>query len=99
MGNKGVKRHPDWYPGLTEKSSFDDVQLYLSATPSENCPKPCMLNVVVATTATTTTATTGTSTATTATIHLPTTAVSTSTATLTTTTIVTTGCHTAVPGE
>lgn len=93
--NKGVNRHPEWYPGLTESSSFDDVQLYLSATPSEHCPTPCFLNIVVETTTTFASTTTTTTIATT---H-PITAISTNTATLTTTTTVIIACHTAVPGD
>jgi len=44
---KEVPEHPNWYPGLTTKSSFKDVQAYLSEESTADgmrvCPMPCNL--------------------------------------------------------
>lgn len=38
----GISEHPDWYPGLAEDSSLDDVQAFLSEHRRDStCPKPC----------------------------------------------------------
>lgn len=39
----GVVEHPEWYPGVTKDSSFEDFQQHLhgSARLSSVCPKPC----------------------------------------------------------
>ncbi|CAE7763288.1 asl1 [Symbiodinium sp. CCMP2456] len=38
----GIQKNPEWYPGLTTSSSFEEVQqfLYLSES-NTNCAKPC----------------------------------------------------------
>lgn len=52
---EGIHQHPEWYPGLSVDSSFQDFQLFLSGLPrcskngnlppcyggSESCPVPC----------------------------------------------------------
>lgn len=40
---EGVVSHPDWYPGLTTSSSFEDFQYHLHITNSAGgvCPAPC----------------------------------------------------------
>jgi len=49
---KEIPEHPDWYPELTAKSSFKDVQAYLSeettADGTRVCPKPCNMFAVPA---------------------------------------------------
>jgi len=37
--NGGLRKHPFWYKGLTEASSFEDVQAYLHT--KNSCPNPC----------------------------------------------------------
>lgn len=42
--SKQIPEHPDWYVGLTVKSTFTEVQEYLSKQTSEQgpvCPPPC----------------------------------------------------------
>lgn len=44
--HKGLRAHPEWYPGLRAASAtFEDVQRYLHTEPSEfakfQCPMPC----------------------------------------------------------
>jgi len=40
----GIKKHPKWYKGLTEKSLFEDFQLHLSSDKNSTCPKPCKIS-------------------------------------------------------
>ncbi|CAK0807038.1 unnamed protein product [Prorocentrum cordatum] len=42
----GFKKHPEWYPGYSSKSSFEDVQLLLYRNGKVHCPKPCLANVL-----------------------------------------------------
>eukprot|EP00966_Prymnesium_polylepis_P268285 6197797-Prymnesium_polylepis.1 len=41
----GLAKHPEWYPGLTQRATFEDVQRHLHRTPAEfakyGCPEPC----------------------------------------------------------
>jgi len=37
----GLSKHPEWYPGYTSESSFDEVQGMLHGLGKANCPKPC----------------------------------------------------------
>jgi len=37
----GVLQHPDWYPGLTSDSSFEDFQDHLHGLGMGSCPLPC----------------------------------------------------------
>lgn len=37
----GIYQHPNWYPGLTSKSSFGDFQALLHLLPSNECARPC----------------------------------------------------------
>merc|ERR1712190_56262 len=42
----GIDAHPDWYPGLTKKSGFTEVQLFMHSerdpdTGKRVCPRPC----------------------------------------------------------
>merc|ERR1712192_104360 len=39
----GIKWHPDWYPGLSESSDFNEFQAFLHRTKqgSGTCPAPC----------------------------------------------------------
>jgi hypothetical protein len=38
----GIRKHPEWYPNLTEHSSAEEFQLHLHADPKTKCPKrPC----------------------------------------------------------
>jgi len=40
---EGIAEHPEWYPGLTPKSSFEEFQDYLWRWDDESeCTKPCM---------------------------------------------------------
>eukprot|EP00928_Gymnodinium_smaydae_P029736 TRINITY_DN2230_c0_g2_i2.p1 TRINITY_DN2230_c0_g2~~TRINITY_DN2230_c0_g2_i2.p1 ORF type:complete len:726 (-),score=100.48 TRINITY_DN2230_c0_g2_i2:291-2468(-) len=40
---EGIRKHPDWYPGLSSASSFDDFQAHLARThPPSRCPVPCV---------------------------------------------------------
>lgn len=42
---KFIKEHPEWYVGLTRRSSFKDIQAYLNKQKDKNgkprCPMPC----------------------------------------------------------
>jgi poly(3-hydroxybutyrate) depolymerase len=38
---KGMRLHPEWYPGVTNDSSFEDVQGFLHRSIRANCPQPC----------------------------------------------------------
>lgn len=40
---EGIARKPDWYPGLSENSTFEDVQAYLYTDAGGTCPLPCTL--------------------------------------------------------
>mmetsp|Transcript_54914 Transcript_54914/g.139196 ORF Transcript_54914/g.139196 Transcript_54914/m.139196 type:complete len:490 (-) Transcript_54914:292-1761(-) len=41
---KGIRRNPDWYPGLTPKSKFEDFQKHLAAFDSNStCKMPCVI--------------------------------------------------------
>mmetsp|Transcript_40754 Transcript_40754/g.86798 ORF Transcript_40754/g.86798 Transcript_40754/m.86798 type:complete len:423 (+) Transcript_40754:91-1359(+) len=37
----GIKKHPDWYPGLKQDSSFHEVQAVLFNRGYNDCPMPC----------------------------------------------------------
>merc|ERR1719362_81598 len=37
---KGIIEHPEWYKGLTPKSSFEDFQLHIYTGPKSKCKKP-----------------------------------------------------------
>jgi len=37
----GVHGHPDWYPGLSAQSSFEDFQLHFHHSKYGKCPRPC----------------------------------------------------------
>jgi len=37
----GIFQHPDWYPGLTARSAFEDFQLVLHNDTDTKCLKPC----------------------------------------------------------
>lgn len=37
----GIFTHPDWYDGLSQDSTFQEVQAFLSKDPDTQCPKPC----------------------------------------------------------
>lgn len=39
---EGMWRWPQWYPGLTENSSFTKVQAYLHTDVEGACPQPCI---------------------------------------------------------
>jgi len=42
--HEGIHEHPDWYPGLTSQSSFEEFQFVLNVTGGESkCPKPCLV--------------------------------------------------------
>jgi len=38
---EGIKDNPEWYPGLTGDSSFDDFQTVLFKKHQSKCKKPC----------------------------------------------------------
>lgn len=38
---KGIQKHPEWYPQLTPSSSFEDFQKVLHKNKELNCPVPC----------------------------------------------------------
>lgn len=68
----GIYAHPEWYPGLTGNSTFEDFQAFLYWNFEGNCPKPCPPTTTTTHTTTTTTKTVTqtslTSTATTSTV-------------------------------
>lgn len=37
----GIKKHPEWYPDLSEDSTFEAFQLHLHEAKYEQCPRPC----------------------------------------------------------
>jgi len=37
----GLKKHPEWYPGLTADSTFEDFQQFYHTTQQHHCPEPC----------------------------------------------------------
>jgi len=37
----GIMSHPEWYPGLTQNSSFEEVQARLHNINHGYCPEPC----------------------------------------------------------
>jgi len=43
----GVHVHPEWYPGLTDKSSFEDFQAILAKNPELDCRAPCACHTAV----------------------------------------------------
>eukprot|EP00929_Paragymnodinium_shiwhaense_P030604 TRINITY_DN1730_c0_g5_i1.p1 TRINITY_DN1730_c0_g5~~TRINITY_DN1730_c0_g5_i1.p1 ORF type:complete len:831 (+),score=202.38 TRINITY_DN1730_c0_g5_i1:99-2591(+) len=55
--NNGAKSNPDWYPGLTPESHFEDFQQFMYVRKQEHCPKPCPWSPPTTTTTTTTTTT------------------------------------------
>lgn len=38
---EGIKKHPEWYPGLTEDSSFVEFQEHTHESNKTLCPAPC----------------------------------------------------------
>jgi hypothetical protein len=38
---EGIRTHPDWYPGLSERSSFEEFQSHIHSQGEHNCPAPC----------------------------------------------------------
>lgn len=38
---EGIHSHPEWYPGLTNESSFADVQAHFNLCYWNRCPRPC----------------------------------------------------------
>jgi len=40
----GVALYPQWYPGLSKQSSFEDFQALLQKRPSTGCPPPCLVD-------------------------------------------------------
>jgi len=55
----GIDSYPDWYPGLTNTSTFEEFQQHLYAGRHWGCPRPCVLPVTTTTAAATTTTTLG----------------------------------------
>jgi len=46
--HRSLKKHPDDYPGLTEKSTFEEVQIHLSSLKDSTCDhKPCICKTAV----------------------------------------------------
>jgi hypothetical protein len=41
----GVALYPQWYPGLSKQSKFEDFQALLQQRPSTGCPPPCSADV------------------------------------------------------
>jgi len=39
--HEGIRNHPDWYPGLTNHSSFTDFQMVLHTNGRGRCKRPC----------------------------------------------------------
>lgn len=39
----GLSKHPEWYPGYTSESTFEEVQDMLHGLGKVNCPKPCFV--------------------------------------------------------
>merc|ERR1740121_1816300 len=39
--NSGIWSNPDWYPGLSDNSSFEEFQLSAHKKNPAECPKPC----------------------------------------------------------
>mmetsp|Transcript_89755 Transcript_89755/g.253958 ORF Transcript_89755/g.253958 Transcript_89755/m.253958 type:complete len:566 (-) Transcript_89755:284-1981(-) len=46
LRTKGFEKHPDWYPGYTARSSFQEVQDMLFRLGKAQCPKPCFSKVL-----------------------------------------------------
>uniref|UniRef100_A0A7S2J4F0 Uncharacterized protein n=1 Tax=Zooxanthella nutricula TaxID=1333877 RepID=A0A7S2J4F0_9DINO len=44
---QGITEHPEWYPGLSASSSFEDFQGVLHRNPELQCPKPCPCKTAV----------------------------------------------------
>merc|ERR1719419_241380 len=38
---KGLKKHPDWYPGLDHTSDVAEVQAVVHKRDPKKCPTPC----------------------------------------------------------
>jgi len=55
--NTGIKQNPDWYPGLTQESHFEDFQKFMYDRNQASCPQPCAWSPPTTTTTTTTTTT------------------------------------------
>jgi len=41
LRESGFARHPEWYPGLSSDTSFEDVQMILHSLGKAECKKPC----------------------------------------------------------
>merc|ERR1711933_14979 len=37
----GIREHPDWYPGLSSSSRFEDMQMHMHSNGLHNCQIPC----------------------------------------------------------
>jgi len=46
LQTKGFEKHPEWYPGYTARSSFEEVQDMLYRLGKAQCPKPCFSKVL-----------------------------------------------------
>lgn len=42
LRDRGFARHPDWYPGLSNSSSSQDIQVALHSLGKSNCSRPCV---------------------------------------------------------
>lgn len=38
----GFSRHPEWYPGYSSESTFQEVQAMLNGLGKASCPRPCL---------------------------------------------------------
>jgi len=46
LQTKGFEKHPEWYPGYSSRSSFQEVQDMLYRLGKAECPKPCLSKVL-----------------------------------------------------
>merc|ERR1712113_796917 len=37
----GILQHPEWYPGLSQSSRFEEFQAFFHESGNTACPKPC----------------------------------------------------------
>jgi hypothetical protein len=44
----GLSKHPDWYPGYTSESTFEEVQDMLHGLGKAQCPRPCFAKMPAA---------------------------------------------------
>jgi hypothetical protein len=45
LRREGFTKHPNWYPGYTSETPFEEVQDMLHGLEKSNCPKPCLPKV------------------------------------------------------